>query len=129
MTRAVARQEGGVADGGMDTVGEAQGGRARTVNRAARLVGQPGQVVVPAESRADVNAHGFWKRGATTMFKIRVLSLNAGSYLRMMPEKAFAKVENEKKDLYLQACLERRRVFTPMIYSVDRILGVEALAA
>ena len=37
-----ARQEGGESDGGTDTVGQ-------TVNGAARLIGQPGQVVVPAE--------------------------------------------------------------------------------
>ena len=46
------RQEGGEAGGGTDTVG-------RTVNGAAGLVGQPAQVVVPAESRADVSSHGF----------------------------------------------------------------------
>ena len=46
-----------------------------------------------------------------------------------MPEKALAKAEKEKKDLYLQACLERRRNFTPMIYSADKIPGAEALAA
>ena len=51
-----ARQEGGQADSDTDTVG-------KTINGAARLVGQPGQVVVPAESRADVSNHGFWKRG------------------------------------------------------------------
>ena len=54
----------------MDTVGDAQGGRERTVNRAAILVGRPGQVQVPAESRADVSAHGFWKQGTTAMFDI-----------------------------------------------------------
>ena len=58
-TGAGARQEGGDADGGTDNVGEAQGGRARTVKRAARLVEQPGQVEVPAESKADVSTHGF----------------------------------------------------------------------
>ena len=47
----------------------------------------------------------------------------------MTPEKALAKAENEKKDLYLQACLERRRTFTPMVYSADGIPGAEALAA
>ena len=52
-----------------------------------------------------------------------------GSYLRMTLEKALAKVEKENKDLCLQACLERRRTFTPMVYSADRILGAEALAA
>ena len=71
----------------------------------ARLVGQPGQVVVLAESRADVSAHGFWKQGTTAMFDIRIVNLDAGSCLRMTPEKALAKAEKEKKDLCLQACL------------------------
>ena len=101
-TGAGAWQEGGEADGGTETVGEAYGGRERTVNGAARLTGQPGQVVVPAESREDVSAHGFWKRGTTTMFDIRIVNLDAGSYLRMTPEKAIAKAEKEKKDLYLR---------------------------
>ena len=49
------------------------------------------------------------------MFDIIIVNLDAGSYLRMTPEKALAKVEKEKKDFYLQAFLERRRTFTPMI--------------
>ena len=69
-TRAGARQDGGEADGGTETVG-------RTVNGASRLAGQPGQVVVPAESRADVSAHNFWKRGTTTMFDIRIVNLDS----------------------------------------------------
>ena len=84
-TGAGARQEGGESDGGMDTVGAAQGDSVRTVNGAAILLGQPGQVVVPAESRSDVSAHGFWKRGTTAMFDIRIVNLDAGSYLHMTP--------------------------------------------
>ena len=110
-TGAGAQQEGGEADGGTD-----------------RLVGQPVQVVVPAKSRADISAHGFWTRGTTAMFDIRIVNLDVGYYLRMTPEKAFAKAEKEQKDLYLQACLERRRTFTPMVYSANGIPGAEALA-
>ena len=121
-TGAGARQEGGEANGGTDTVGQ-------TVNGAATLIGRPGKVVVPADSRADVSAHGFWKRGTTAMFDIRIFNFNAGSYLRMMPEKALEKANKEKKYLYLQACLERRRTSTPMVYSPDGIPGAEALAA
>ena len=116
------RQEGGEADGGTDTVGQ-------TVNGAARLIGQLGQVEVPADSRADISAHGFWKRGTPTMFNIRIFNLNVGSYLCMTPEKAIAKAEKEKNDLYLQACLERRRTFNLMVYSADGMPGAEALAA
>ena len=117
-----AQQDGGEDNSGTYTVG-------RMVNRAARLVGQPGQVVVPAESRADISAHSFWKRGTTAMFDIRIVNLDAGSYLRMTSEKSLAKTEKEKKDLCLQACLERRRTCTPMVYSADGIPGAEALAA
>ena len=48
------------------------------------------------------------------MFDIEIVNLDAGSYLHMTPEKALAKAEKEKKDLYFQACLERRNIFTPM---------------
>ena len=87
------------------------------------------QVQVPAESRADVSTQGFWKWGTTAMLDIRIVNLDAGSYLRMTPEKALTKVDKENKDLYLQACLERIRTFTPMVYSADGITGTEALAA
>ena len=56
-------------------------------------------------------------------------NLDVGSYLRMTPEKALAKADKEKKDLNLKACLERRTIFTPMVYSADGIPRAEALAA
>ena len=62
------------------------------------------------------------------MFNIIIVNLNAGSYLHMTPEKALAKAEKEKKDLHLQAFLERRRTFTFMVYSADGIPGAEALS-
>ena len=49
------------------------------------------------------------------IFDIRIVYFDAGSYLRIMPEKTLAKAEKEKKDLYLQACLERSRTFNPMV--------------
>ena len=63
------------------------------------------------------------------MFNIIIFHLDAGSYLRMAPEKDLEKAEKEKKELYLKACLERRRTFNPMVNSADRIPGAEALDA
>ena len=40
-----------------------------------------------------------------------------------------SKSEKEKKVKYLQACLERRLNFTPMVYSADVIPGAETLAS
>ena len=47
---------------------------------------RPGQVEIPAKSRADMSAYGFWKRRTTAMFGIIIVNLGAGSYLRMTPE-------------------------------------------
>ena len=102
-TGAGVRQEGGEADSCTYTVVESQGGRGRTVNTVAKLVEQPGQVVVTGVSREDVSDHSFWKRGTTAMFDIGIVNLDSGSYLCMTPEKALAKAEKEKKYLYLQA--------------------------
>ena len=60
------------------------------------------------------------------MFDIVVFNLNAGSYLRMTPKKALTKAYKGKKDLYLQGCLERRRYFTHMFYSANRIPRAES---
>ena len=48
------------------------------------------------------------------MFDIRIVNLDAGSYLRMMPEKSLAKAEKEN-----QICLDHRSTFTPMVYYAD----------
>ena len=63
------------------------------------------------------------------MFDIRIVNLNAGSHLCMTPEKDLSKVKKDKKDLYIQACLEYRLSFTPMVYSMYGIPVVEALFA
>ena len=63
------------------------------------------------------------------MFDIIIFNLDAGSYLRLIPEKALEKADNEKKDLYLQDCLECRHTFIPMVYYEDGIPGAESMAA
>ena len=126
-----ARQEGETSKGKSDIAEEAQGGggNERARNKAADLERRPGQVAVPAESRADVSVQGFWKQGTHVMFEKRIVSLDAGSYLRITPEKSLAKAEKDRKDLYIQDFLEIRRFLTPMVNYANRIPGTEALAA
>jgi hypothetical protein len=81
------------------------------------------------ENRGDVAAHGFWKRGATTIFDVRITDTDAPSYRSRDPVKVLAAHEKEKKDKYLEDCLTRRRHFTPLVFSVDGLRGVEATAA
>ena len=62
------------------------------------------------------------------MFDTIIVNLNAGSYLCMKPQKDLAKADKDKKGKYLQAFLERRCSFNPMVYYVDRIPILGALA-
>ena len=112
-------------------VGEAHGGsgNGQAGHRVAVLARRLGQVEVPAESRADVSAHSFWKRGTTAIFDIQIVNLDVGSSLRMTLEKDLAKAEKDENDSYLQDCLESIRDFTPMVYSLDREPRVEAMYA
>ena len=85
--------------------------------------------MVPDESRADVSVHGFCKWGTTALFDMRIVNLYVGSYLRQTSAKALETAEKEKIYKYLQPCLERRRSFTPMVYSIDGIPGTEVVAS
>ena len=75
------------------------------------------QVALPAESRAGVITHGFWKPGTTAMFYIIIVNLDVVSYLCMTHKKALAKTKKSNNYLYLQDCLDCRCYFTPMVYS------------
>ena len=77
----------------------------------------------------DVSVHGFWKWGNFAIFDMQISSLDVGSYLRQTSANSMVTAEKEKKDNYLQPCLERWSSFTPMVYSADGIPRTEAVAA
>jgi hypothetical protein len=85
--------------------------------------------VLGDEARGDVGAHGFWKRGRTTIFDVQVCDTDAKSYGNRESKKVLESAARRKKDKYEGACLERRRDFTPMIYSVDGMADKHARAA
>jgi len=79
-----------------------------------------------SEERGDAGCHGFWERGRPTIFDMRITDTEARSYRNKDYDKVLADHEKEKKRKYLQVCLEQRKNFTPMVYSVDGIAGREA---
>ena len=91
-------------------------------------VGGPGTQANP-DSRGDIAVHGFWVRGQTCVFDVRISDTEAKSYRAMDPMTVLARGEKQKKDKYLQACLDRRRSFTPLVFSVDGLRGKESKAA
>ena len=55
-----------------------------------------------------------------------VVNTYAKYHLAKTPEKCLQNAERAKKKMYLEACLQQRRHFSPFVDSVDGILGVEA---
>ena len=90
---------------------------------------EAGVTEMQAELQGDVSAHGFWRRGTTAIFDIRVTDTDAPSNRGQDPEKVLLRHEKEKKKKYLEPCLARRRHFTPLVFSVDGMRGQEATAA
>jgi hypothetical protein len=78
------------------------------------------------EERGDASCHGFWERGRTCIFDIRITDTDARYYRKKDFGKVLLQHEKEKKDKYLRTCLEFRKDFTPMVYLVDGIAGCEA---
>ena len=83
----------------------------------------------PPDLRSDVAAHRFWRKGATAIFDIRVTDTDAPSYRGQDPHKVLAKHEKEKKEKYVGPCLARQHTFTPLVFLVDGLKGMEASAA
>ena len=75
--------------------------------------------------RGDLLVQGIWEPGTDLVLDGRVCNTDAKKYLRASPERALERAEREKKRKYLQACLDNRRHFTPLVASVDGLLGVE----
>ena len=81
------------------------------------------------ELRGDIAVHGFWTRGTTAIFDVRVTDTDAPSNRNTAPAKVLQRHEAEKKAKYGALCIARRRTFTPLVFSVDGMQGVEATAA
>ncbi|KAI2510018.1 hypothetical protein MHU86_4444 [Fragilaria crotonensis] len=65
------------------------------------------------ELRGDIAVHGFWTRGTTAIFDVRVTDTDAPSNRNTTPEKVLLRHEKEKKAKYGALCIARRRTFTP----------------
>ena len=91
----------------------------------------PGPTDAPIDKdlRGDIGVHGFWTKQQSTIFDVRITDTDCASSRDQDPRKVLAHQEREKKKTYSKACVDRRRHFTPLVFSVDGMVGVEAGAA
>jgi hypothetical protein len=81
------------------------------------------------ELRGDLAVHGFWAKGQTAIFDVRITDTDQPSNRKIDPSKVLLRHEKEKKNKYVDLCIARRRTFTPLVFSVDGLQGKEATAA
>jgi hypothetical protein len=75
------------------------------------------------ENWGDKGVLGFWKCGRTCIFEVMITDTEGRTSQNQEPEPVLAKCEHMKRNKHLVPCLERRRDFTLLVYSFDRIAG------
>ena len=75
---------------------------------------------------ADLSIRGVWQSQTVALFDIRVIDTDAPSYLHRDVASILSSAEEEKKRKYNDAAEARRASFTPIVVSVDGVLGREA---
>ena len=72
------------------------------------------------EARLDIKAGGFWSRGVTAFFDVRVTHVNSTSNQNKPTSKIFREQENEEKRQYLQRVLEvEHGTFTLLVFGTN----------
>jgi hypothetical protein len=89
----------------------------------------PPQTTNTTEERGDISCHSFWAKQRDTIFDVRITDSDAPTHRTVEVPKLLARQEKEKKSKYLQSCLEMRKDFTPLVYTVDGVAGREARSA
>ena len=79
------------------------------------------------EARLDIKAGGFWSRGVTAFFDVRVTHVNSTSNQNKPTSTFFREHENEKKRQYLERVLEvEHGNFIPLVFGTNGGMGVES---
>ena len=73
--------------------------------------------------------HGFWETGRDAVFNVRITDADAPSNRNRSLGAILRDHCNRKKAQYLHACLQNRRHFTPLVFTVDGKMAPETAKA
>ena len=80
------------------------------------------------DQKGNLLIHDLWQNGTDSVNGMRVVNTDAKSHLKKDPWRCLKEAERGKKRMYLEACLQQHRYFSPFVTLVDGLLGVEATA-
>ena len=67
------------------------------------------------EQKGDLLIQDFWQQRTNSVHDMRVVNTNTLTYQSKAPEKCLHEAEQGKKNMYLEACLQQRRHFSPRL--------------
>ena len=82
-----------------------------------------------ADLEADKGIRGFYRHGRDCLFDIQLTNTESRSLRNTRPLTVLKQREKKKKDKYEKACHEKRKDFSPLIYSIDGMAGPATRAA
>ena len=83
--------------------------------------------ITSSDARLDIKAGGFWTRGVTAFFDVRVTHVNSASNQNKSTATIFRDQENEKKRKYQQRVLNvEMGTFTPLVFGTNGGMGLES---
>ena len=98
-------------------------------SRDVREAGETDNAAPLGEDRGDVAVHNFWRKRQGAVFDVCVTDTDAPYQQGTEPHSCLVNHKKRKKRHYLEPCLERHRSFTPLVFSVDGLMGTEGVAA
>ena len=82
--------------------------------------------VTGSEARLDIKAGGFWSKGVTAFFDVRVTHVNSKCHQSKPTSTVFKEQEDEKKRKYQQRVLDiEMGFFTPLVFGTNGGMGIE----
>ena len=101
----------------------------RTKARSARSSGTKNHAVASppevTEQKGDLLICDLWQKGTDSVHNMRFVNTDTQSHRKKDPDMCLQEAERGKKRMYLEACLQKRRHFSPFVALVDGLLGVE----
>ena len=80
------------------------------------------------KQKGDLLIRDLWADRTDSVHDMCVVNTDAKSYWEKTPERFLEEAERVKKKMYLETCLQQRQHFSPIVASVDGLIGVELTA-
>ena len=90
----------------------------RTNAAPAGANGNSGHTSLPevTEQKGDLLILNLWKQGTNSVHEMRAVNTDAPTYQKKDPEKFLHEADRGKKKMYLEACLQQLRHFSPLCF-------------